>query len=340
MTRKAIYLISAVGTAVVLAVCLFAFRGPSSSAGRDLPGAADRGPAVTTAGCGDSSGTDWCKGHGVPESACTRCNPELIAGFKARGDWCAGHNLPESQCVACNPPGAKKGSGCGGGAGGDSQASQPAADWCKGHGVPESACTRCNPKLIAGFKARGDWCAGHNLPESQCVACNPQLAKTGPGSGAAAGGPAVSTDFSELEKVSCEHKPRKVDCDKCRFECGVVKIAESIGKTLVKTDRVALRKTPGLLEANGEVRLDATRVVDVTATGCGRVLDVKAVLGQEVKAGDLLAVIHSSDLGEAKAAYLGAHTKSEIAGKEYQRQTAVSQALTGLIERLTKGEKD
>jgi hypothetical protein len=46
---------------------------------------------------------DWCGEHGVPESQCTRCNPSLIAAFKATGDWCAEHDLPESQCLKCNP---------------------------------------------------------------------------------------------------------------------------------------------------------------------------------------------------------------------------------------------
>lgn len=46
---------------------------------------------------------DWCGGHGVPESLCTRCNASLIPAFKATGDWCAEHGLPESQCTRCNP---------------------------------------------------------------------------------------------------------------------------------------------------------------------------------------------------------------------------------------------
>lgn len=46
---------------------------------------------------------DWCPEHGVPESICTRCNKELIDGFKKKGDWCANHDLPESQCLVCNP---------------------------------------------------------------------------------------------------------------------------------------------------------------------------------------------------------------------------------------------
>ena len=46
---------------------------------------------------------DWCGEHQVPESQCTRCNPELIPAFKATGDWCSEHGLPESQCLKCNP---------------------------------------------------------------------------------------------------------------------------------------------------------------------------------------------------------------------------------------------
>ncbi len=46
---------------------------------------------------------DWCKEHGVPESACTRCNAKLIPAFQSKGDWCKEHELPESQCIACHP---------------------------------------------------------------------------------------------------------------------------------------------------------------------------------------------------------------------------------------------
>ena len=46
---------------------------------------------------------DWCGEHAVPESQCTRCNPDLIPAFKATGDWCEEHGLPESQCLKCNP---------------------------------------------------------------------------------------------------------------------------------------------------------------------------------------------------------------------------------------------
>lgn len=55
------------------------------------------------AGAAPGSHEDWCGEHQVPESQCTRCNPDLVAAFKATGDWCQEHGLPESQCRICNP---------------------------------------------------------------------------------------------------------------------------------------------------------------------------------------------------------------------------------------------
>jgi hypothetical protein len=49
------------------------------------------------------SHADWCGEHAVPESLCTRCNPDLVPAFRATGDWCEEHALPESQCLRCNP---------------------------------------------------------------------------------------------------------------------------------------------------------------------------------------------------------------------------------------------
>lgn len=51
-----------------------------------------------------ASGPDaaYCT-HKIPQAACTRCNPSLVAQFKAVGDWCAEHGVPESQCYTCHP---------------------------------------------------------------------------------------------------------------------------------------------------------------------------------------------------------------------------------------------
>ncbi len=122
-------------------------------------------PSAPAAGAHLAVAADWCAGHGLPESQCTQCNPELIPKFQAAGDWCEEHGYPESACPACSPP--PNGDG------------QPIADWCLEHALPESQCTLCNPALVAEFRAAGDFCGEHGLPESVCPVCNPQAPPEG-----------------------------------------------------------------------------------------------------------------------------------------------------------------
>lgn len=77
----------------------------SSVAGDDHAGyghASSEGDGETVS-TGTDNVSDWCMEHHVPESVCTKCNPSLVSGFKARNDWCVEHGLPESHCRLCNP---------------------------------------------------------------------------------------------------------------------------------------------------------------------------------------------------------------------------------------------
>ena len=78
-------------------------KSDSKQTSRDAAPASSQSVGHAPAGAKPGSHEDWCGGHQVPESMCTRCNPSLIAAFKATGDWCEGHGLPESQCLKCNP---------------------------------------------------------------------------------------------------------------------------------------------------------------------------------------------------------------------------------------------
>lgn len=80
---------------IALALLLALFAGPSCSR--------EAAPEHAAEGYVPGSFEDWCGEHEVPESQCTRCDPDLVAAFKATGDWCAEHGLPESQCLSCNP---------------------------------------------------------------------------------------------------------------------------------------------------------------------------------------------------------------------------------------------
>jgi cobalt-zinc-cadmium efflux system membrane fusion protein len=60
-------------------------------------------------------------------------------------------------------------------------------------------------------------------------------------------------------------------------------------------------------------------VADITALVRGRVIDVYADVGQEVAAGQLLAILYSSELGMAQSSYLKAKAKLYVAERAYER---------------------
>ncbi len=67
------------------------------------------------------------------------------------------------------------------------------------------------------------------------------------------------------------------------------------------------------------VRPNERALAEVTALVRGRVLEVHADVGQEVKGGDLLAILYSSDLGLAQSAYLKAEAKLYVADQSFNR---------------------
>jgi thiol-disulfide isomerase/thioredoxin len=57
---------------------------------------------ITTMSAAKSADAPRCE-HKVPREVCTRCNPQLVAKFKAAKDWCVEHDVAESQCFECHP---------------------------------------------------------------------------------------------------------------------------------------------------------------------------------------------------------------------------------------------
>lgn len=123
-----------------------------------------------------------------------------------------------------------------------------------------------------------------------------------------------------IEEAMCEHGIRTIDCDKCRFEVGVVKLQPSVANTLIETTEVRDTPRTKTLTLTGQVQLDQTRVVDVVSTGSGQVKHVKKLLGQVVTKGDILAVIHSADLGQAKAQFLEVQARLKLATSTFERE--------------------
>ena len=88
---------------------------------------------------------------------------------------------------------------------------------------------------------------------------------------------------------------------------------------LFKLAKAGTRKLPTEVTANGTVNPDVTRTIHVTSLGAGRVVDLKARLGNFVKKGQTLLVISSPDLAAAMADYQKARADEMLSHKGLDR---------------------
>ncbi|MCK4512296.1 efflux RND transporter periplasmic adaptor subunit, partial [bacterium] len=105
--------------------------------------------------------------------------------------------------------------------------------------------------------------------------------------------------------------------------------ADEAGLTLSERDRsdagIELATAgPGRLELHtrflGEVRVNEERLAHVVPPVPGVVREVSVRIGDDVRAGQLLAVLASRELAEARAQYLGARGRRELAVIAHDRE--------------------
>lgn len=283
---------------------------------------------------------DWCAGHGVPESLCTSCNRKLadlgigfttpqtsgthdsgspetltkekLQEFRAKGDWCTEHNIPESLCTKCNQQLAAE--------------YKAKGDWCAEHKVPDSLCPDCKP-AIAALGIGRDWCEKHNLPESQCVFCHPELALSksqlaiyaNDGLDLGLSGEGI---LKSLEMSISQHLPIVVEpMDEPDQRLGInpnchlhgtqilfasPEVAGEVGIAVVDAKMDLVTES---LPCYGEVQYNKSRFVWLSSRAPGIVESVQGDLGDSVKKGQVVAIIDSAELGEAKATLLRAHSE-------------------------------
>jgi cobalt-zinc-cadmium efflux system membrane fusion protein len=96
---------------------------------------------------------------------------------------------------------------------------------------------------------------------------------------------------------------------------------------VLRGDFQTYRDFPGTVEPNQHAMAEITTLVR------GRVVDVYADLGQEVKGGSLLAILYSSELGMAQSAYLKANAKLYVAERAYNRaKSLLEEKVIGVAE--------
>lgn len=116
------------------------------------------------------------------------------------------------------------------------------------------------------------------------------------------------------------------------------------GKTVVLTGEQITANGITIVEAGpgsittqltlpGEIRLNADRVAHVVPRVAGVVREVFKNVGDEVKSGEIMAVLDSRELATLKAAYLAAKEREELARSTFDREK-------GLWEKKISAEQD
>jgi len=137
----------------------------------------------------------------------------------------------------------------------------------------------------------------------------------------------------EGEKAGA-HEEGKEGKDEHGGEVGSVKMAAEVQKqngvvvALVKKQRLA-----GTISVTGKVEANADRIAHVSPRISGKILSVKASLGDSVSAGQVMATLDSVELGEALNRYHQSKTKLALAQSSMDR-------IKGLVEKKIAARKD
>lgn len=113
---------------------------------------------------------------------------------------------------------------------------------------------------------------------------------------------------------------------------------EALSKSGVTIGRVEERPADEYITSYGIVTYDETRLAQLSSRVAGIVWSVEKQLGEWVKKGDILAIIDSQDVGQAKARFLEADAASDLATKTLERLKLASQSIPE--QRLREAEAE
>lgn len=197
------------------------------------------------------------------------------------------------------------------------------AEWCPEHGVPEEECIECIPSLLPADADLG-WCKEHGV--HQCPHCHPDVAqlKEQPQPDT------LSAKYISLALGTKERQENNLGCTLYRSRVQFASM-EAVRKAGIDVEPAETQRITESVVANGEFTYDETRVARVSTRADGIVHQVRRNIGDRVQQGELLALVDSSEVGNAKAALLDAMAKTDYQSKTVSRiaPLARSQAVSG-----------
>jgi membrane fusion protein, heavy metal efflux system len=192
--------------------------------------------------------------------------------------------------------------------------------WCDAHGVPESICISCKPELMPKGELFG-WCKIHGVHE--CLLEHPQLAQL-------AEPVQIAPEDHDRASLALKLRPRPENNPSCkmhlrRIQFQSIEAVDRAGIDIALVDRGTVVEK---IRAPGEIVYDPTRVAHLKSRTQGSIWRVEKNLGDSVVPGDVLALVDSAEVGQAKSELLQALVEQDVNEKTLNRLT---NALDGAV---------
>jgi membrane fusion protein, heavy metal efflux system len=185
------------------------------------------------------------------------------------------------------------------------------AAWCEDHNVPESICIECNKSLVAPEPDYG-WCKEHGV--ANCPYEHPDIAQL-------KNLPTVTADELESAERALNLRAREENNSRCSLHLHRIQFASLQAMAKAGIDIAVVERRPVLeaVVANGEVTYDETRMAHLSSRVAGSVWHVQKEVGDQVKRGEVLAVIDAGLVGIAKSAFVRAVSEMRLKQTEDAR---------------------
>lgn len=183
-----------------------------------------------------------------------------------------------------------------------------ADDWCAEHFVPESQCVECKPDLYPKPKEYG-FCRKHGVAE--CVIDHPDLAQVS--------GTPQSPRYDTAKAIALIPRPEnnsRNTLHKSRVQFASRESADMAG---IDIDVVQERPMSEFVLANGEIVFNPSRVAHLSSKVEGTVAAVFKTIGDEVQPEEILALVDSAQVGQAKSQLLNAIVQVQLRRSNVER---------------------
>lgn len=197
-----------------------------------------------------------------------------------------------------------------------------ADDWCSEHLVPESSCIECRLDLLPKPKPFG-FCQEHGVAE--CVIHHPELAQIR--------GDVQLPKYDTAKAIAVVPRPSNNSRNTLHVSRVQFESIESVTKAGIDVDVVQEHSMSDAIVANGELVFDPTRVAHLSTRAPGNVAIVFKTVGEQVRTGDVLAVVDATLVGQTKSQLLQAVVQLQLQKTNIERLRPLSN--TGAVAQKT-----